>query len=142
MKGVKLMATKNVTFLEKSVNETHTWLKEIAQEMDYPDEQMAYHALRGVLFALRDRIPIEENCHLASQLPTVIRGIYFDGYHPAHKPEKYRSKDEFLSRVNQELQQVGGEDPDHAAKAVFRVLSRHVSEGEVNQVRQSLPFDI
>jgi uncharacterized protein (DUF2267 family) len=31
---------------------------------------------------------------------------------------------------------------DTAARAVFRVLSRHVSEGELSEVRQLLPAEI
>jgi uncharacterized protein (DUF2267 family) len=30
-------------------------------------------------------------------------------------------------------------DPDAAVRAVFRVLSRHISEGQVAKVREALP---
>lgn len=51
--------------------------------MGPPDRQMAYHALRGVLFTLRDRLTVEEAAHFASQLPLLIRGIFYEGYRSA-----------------------------------------------------------
>lgn len=62
---------------------------------------MAYHALRGVLFTLRDRPTPDEAAHLAAQLPLLVRGIYYEGYQPSNKPERYRDKDEWLRRVHQ-----------------------------------------
>ncbi len=133
------MSDGALSVFDKTVHEANTWLKEISNEMNHPDEQIAYHALRGVLFALRDRIPVEEALDLSSQLPVLIRGIFFEGYKISDKPEKYRDRDEFLNRVNAELEETRGENPENASKAVFKVLGRHVSKGEVDQVCASLP---
>lgn len=125
--------------LSRTFHETNAWLNEIADEMEFPGQQVAYHALRGALFALRDRLAVDEALDLAAQLPMLIRGAYFEGYQPAGKPLTYRDRDEFLQRVEEELQPVGGADPEDAARAVFAVLNRHVSGGEVEDVRSMLP---
>jgi uncharacterized protein (DUF2267 family) len=117
-------------------------LKRIAKEMGHGDKQVAYHALRGVLFALRDRLPIEEVMDLSAQLPALIRGVYFEGYRPADKPETYRNRDAFFDRVNTELEVVDGGDSESATRAVLSLLSEKVSSGEIEDVRHMLPSSI
>lgn len=133
--------TQSIPMFDQTVQETHRWLHEISEEMGDPRPKIAYHALRGVLFGLRDRLPVAEVHDLAAQLPTLIRGIFFEGYHPSGKPEKLH-REAFLKRVSEELQQAGGANPEHAARAVFSVLGRHVSEGEIREVREGLPKDL
>lgn len=136
------MGELGLDVIDRTVHDTNVWLKEIAEEMGHPDRQMAYHALRGVLFTLRDRLTVEEACQFASQLPLMIRGVFFEGYRPAGKPEKYRDRDEWLQRVSRELQQSGGENPEKATRAVFAVIDKHVTRGERDDVRQMLPESI
>lgn len=130
------------TGLRRTVHVSSEWLKYIAEEMGPGDKQLAYHALRGVLFAMRDRLPVEEAMDLAAQLPTLIRGVYFDGYRPANKPETYRSQEEFLNRVNEELDAVGGFDPEAATRVVFSLLNKKVEAGEIEDVQHMLPSSI
>lgn len=127
---------------DSTVHEMNSWLKEISTEMEHPDRQIAYHALRGVLFALRDRLTVEEAVDLASQMPALVRGVYFEGYKPAGKPLRYRDRDVFLNRVAEELEKAGGANPETAARAVFAVLSQHISGGEIDDVIQMLPEDV
>jgi uncharacterized protein (DUF2267 family) len=47
-------------------------------------------ALRGVLHALGDLLTPDETAELAARLPTLIRGFFYEGWHPATKPLKYR----------------------------------------------------
>ncbi|MCB0122035.1 MAG: DUF2267 domain-containing protein, partial [Caldilineaceae bacterium] len=100
------MTTTGFRGFDHTLQETHHWLNEIAEEMGNPDRHLAYHALRGVLFALRDRVTVEEVFNLSAQLPMLMRGIYLEGYKVAGKPEKYHV-DEFLARVNREISKVG-----------------------------------
>jgi uncharacterized protein (DUF2267 family) len=125
---------------EKMVHEANLWIADICSEMGYEDRQVAYHALRGVLFALRDRLPMNEVFNLAAQLPTLIRGIFFEGYRGGG-PIKY-NRDQFVELVNEELRMGGGTEPQMAIRAVLMVLSSHVSEGEVAHIREVLPADI
>lgn len=135
------MADLGLKVIDQTVQETNTWLSDISKEMNHPDRQMAYHALRGVLFTLRDRLPVAEAMHLAAQLPTLIRGFYFEGYKVAGKPVKY-DRDAFLQRVNQELQQAGGANPEEATHAVLDVLTRNIDEGEIRHLLELLPKDV
>ncbi len=128
--------------LRRSVHVTSTWLKRIAEQLGHQDKQKAYHALRGVLFAMRDRLPPKEVMNLSAQLPAVIRGVFFEGYTMANKPETYRSREEFLGRVRDELAVVDEDDSEAATRAVLSFLQNQVAEGEIEDVQHLLPKSI
>lgn len=136
------MSQLGLDIFDRTIHDTNTWLKEISEELGHPDRQMAYHALRGVLFTMRDRLTAEEAADFAAQLPLLIRGIFYEGYKPANKPEKYRDRDEWLGRISKELESAGGQNPENATRAVFTVINHHLSPGEIEDVRQMLPHSI
>lgn len=133
------MINQDVPGLNRTVHATNNWLSEISDEVGIPDAQLAHHALRGVLFATRDRLTVDEAMDLSAQLPALIRGIFFEGYKPSNKPLTYRDREVFLERVSEELQTVNGANPEDVTRAVFTVLNRHISPGEVEDVRRMLP---
>ncbi len=122
---------------DKALSKTRTWLKDVEEELDYGNPNEAYRALRAVLHAIRDRLPVHECAEFASQMPVLIMGMYYSGWSPIGKPEKMRNLDEFLDRVAAELPQ--GSDPLRVTHGIIRVLERHISQGEMNDVRRSFP---
>ncbi len=126
----------------KALQKAGAWIREIAEEMDTEDEQLAYHALRSVLHALRDRLIVDEAVQLAAQLPVLVRGIYFEDWDPSKTPVKVRHREEFLDLVRRHAGKYDRLDPEKAVPAVFAVLKRHVSKGEMRDVTEALPGDI
>jgi uncharacterized protein (DUF2267 family) len=130
--------------LDRTVHLTSTWLRDIATLMETDDRQVAYHALRGVLFATRDRIPPTEAMDFAAQLPMLVRGLFFEGYQHHDKPLKYRDAEPFLSQVQAEMEVTAfpvADTPD-AIRAVFTVISEQTTVGEAENVRDMLPGDV
>lgn len=123
---------------EETLRKTHGWIEEVMTGLSRADPHKGFNALRAVLRALRDRLTVEEAADLGAQLPMLVRGAYYDGFRPAGMPERERSKEEFLARVETNLKDPTV-DPETAARAVFAVLSRHVTGGEIAQIRQELP---
>jgi uncharacterized protein (DUF2267 family) len=119
-----------------------TWVKDMMQELPTSDPEKAMHALRAGLHAYRDRLTVEEAAHLSAQLPLLIRGIFFEGWTPAGKPLRLRHKDAFLALIKEKYAPRQDEPPERIAAAVFRVLGRHVSSGEIRDVVLSLPEEI
>ena len=74
-----------------------------------------------------------------SQLPLLIRGVYYDQFEPAEQPTDCNTTEEFAAEVAEWLSDIRPVDPDLAVAAVFGVLSRHLSEGQIAKVRNALP---
>ncbi len=135
------MSATGLEVFDTTVQTTNIWLKEIGEQIG-PDRQRCYQALRAVLFSLRDRLDPNEAADLAAQLPMLVRGIYYEGYRPTGKPERIRSRDEFLHKVGEHLEQTRPLGADEATRAVFKVLDHYLDPGEMADVKQSLPQDI
>lgn len=138
------MADLGLNVLDRTVQETNHWLREVAHELDPGDEdakQRAYHALRAVLFALRDRLPADLAADFSAQLPLLVRGIFYEGYRPADQPKDYRTLDEWNDEVARELDQIPSEapTPEEATQAVFTVMSEELDWGAVRKTFSSLP---
>jgi uncharacterized protein (DUF2267 family) len=130
------------SIVARSVEKTNVWLDELAAELGTDDRKAAYEVLRGFLHALRDRLTVEEGAQLAAQLPELIRGIYYEGWQPAKTPARYGDIDSFLERVANQAPLHGETEASYAAAAAARVLSRHVSSGEIEDVLATLPAAI
>lgn len=127
------------TVVEHSAQVASTWYHEVATELETEDLRYAASAMRVVLHALRDRLSVEEAAQLASQLPTLIRGVYYEGWRPGGKHDHARDVHGFLAHIAAEGRLAGETEASHAVAAVSRVLHRHVSEGELDDVLAILP---
>lgn len=133
---------KNVAAFQKTWQTTGRWLDAIAHSMGSTDTERAYHVLRSVLHAVRDRLPPEEAVHFAAQLPMLVRGFYFEGWHMADKPLRYRHKEDLLERIAKDLPALDPSQRESAVTAVFEVLEREISEGETQKLKHALPKPI
>jgi uncharacterized protein (DUF2267 family) len=132
------MATTGLEVFDRTLHTTNLWLDEISAEIG-PDRHLAWHVLGAVLRSIRDEMLVEQSAHFAAQLPLIVRGAYFDQYRPAAQPASDRSHDDFIARINHELAGSRPVNADQAAMAVMRTLNRHITEGQVKKVRDSLP---
>jgi len=57
-----------------TLQKTNLLLKQLGDTLHWDDHHKAYHGLRAVLHALRDRLPVPEAAHLGAQLPMLVRG--------------------------------------------------------------------
>jgi uncharacterized protein (DUF2267 family) len=136
------MTATGLDAFDNTVQKTNIWLREVGEELGSDDRHLAYSALRATLHALRDRLPPNEAVHLGAQLPMLIRGFYYEGWHPADKPIR-SDRGEFLRAIREHVGRgLGTPEPLHVAHAVFRVLALHVTEGELRDVRHALPKDV
>ena len=136
------MSVTAIAPIEHSIHITNTWLKELMEELGWEDRQQAYHAFGVVLHALRDRLTVAEAADLGAQLPTFIRGLYYEGWNPAGKPVKERTQEEFLLNIANAFRGQPDIFPEGVAWAVFKLLRRHVSAGEIGDVKHVLPAPI
>ncbi len=136
------MTTTGIDSIDKTLHKTNEWLAGISGALETHDRKASYTALRAVLHALRDRLPLASVVGLAAQLPTLIRGIYYDGWQPEKGPAHVRSIEEFLGMVERDFPPGLELDAEDAARAVFRVMDIHLDANETVKIIHLLPRPI
>ena len=119
-----------------AAEQAQEWVNELTRDLG-SSEQNAHRLLKSVLHTLRDWLTSEEMADLSAQLPTLIRGIYFEGWKP-DTPMWERKKSDFVICVRNSFGYEPDIDIDQAIKAVFKILDRNISHGEIVQVRNSM----
>jgi uncharacterized protein (DUF2267 family) len=128
------MSESEPAIIERSTEKAHIWLKEVAGELGDDDRQYAYRALRAVLHTLRDRMTVDVVAKLGAQLPTLIRGIYYEDWDPSNTPMPTHDVDTFLEHVVSEGRFSGETEASVVVTAVTTVLRAHVTPGEIEDI--------
>ncbi len=136
------MSQTGLEVFDSTLQKTHLWLNELQGLAHLPDSHAAFKALRAVLHALRDRLSVDVAAHFGAQLPVLVRGFFYEGWHPAGKPGRARAREEFLDEIRAEGPAGDNNDPARIARAVFELLNHHLSAGEPEKIRQVLPREI
>jgi uncharacterized protein (DUF2267 family) len=142
IRGRNIMSTTGLESIDHTVQLTHTWINELNDMLGWNDKHRSYHLLRSVLQAVRDWLPVNESADFAAQLPSLLRGIYYEHWRPATTPVKQRSRSDFLARIDHDFV---GNPIIYTAEAVsitFQFLSTKIAVGEIEDVRRSLPADL
>ena len=128
---------------DASLQKPQVWFNDLMAELEWEDQpHRAYLALRTVLHALRDRLTVEEALQLSAQLPMLIRGFYFEGWNLKGKPRKERHKEDFFEHVEKAFKRDPLVSPRRVTRAVFKVLAKHVSAGEIEDIKHIMPKDL
>ncbi len=133
------MSESEPAIIERSAEKAHIWLKEVAAQLGDDDRHYAYRALRAVLHTLRDRLTVDVAAKLAAQLPTLIRGVYYEDWDPSNTPLPIHDVDTFLEHVVSEGRFSGETEASVAVTAVTAVLRAHVTPGEIDDIVAVFP---
>ncbi|MGP1354816.1 MAG: DUF2267 domain-containing protein [Parasphingopyxis sp.] len=136
------MSALGLRIFDKAIKDANIWLDELMDILDWDDKQRAYRLLRSALHVLRDRLQINEAVHFAAELPIFIRGIYYEGWQPARPRSDHKNADEFVAAVEAAFDTDPNADPEGTVRAVFSVISAHVSAGEIGDIKSCLPEGI
>lgn len=132
----------SITAFNNALKKANEWLTELKEIGNFNNEEQAYSALRSVLHALRNRLITDEAVHLGSELPMIIRGVYFEGF-DLKNPSRKDDIEEFINTISTEMRKAALTiSPEKAAQAVFALLESKISAGEINDVRNMLPKNI
>jgi len=135
------MSANGLDVFDRTLETTHIWLNEICDELG-PDKHLAWKVLSVVLQKLRDRLPLPLAAHLGAQLPLLVRGVYYDQFEPGRLPSERKGREEFVADVFEGLSGTRPINADQAIRCVFRLLSRHISEGQVRKICDALPKSV
>jgi uncharacterized protein (DUF2267 family) len=124
--------------LAQAIQKTQEWLKELCDKGDLADTNESISVLRVVLHVLRDCLTMEEAVDLGAQLPTVVRGIYYDGWRPHKVTVRLNTKQNFIDAML--TRGFPNAVPvERAVRDVFALLAHHCDPGEISNVVVQLP---
>ena len=130
---------------EKYAHEGNHFVNEVSHCLGC-DRAKAARLTQVVLHALRDRLPVNEAVHIAQGLPMALKGVFIDQYEVSRVPVVLRSKDEFLMFIWNKLSNPNEfQSSDEIAdgfRAVYSVLSEHLSPGQMERLNNSLHSEI
>jgi uncharacterized protein (DUF2267 family) len=128
-----------IQMLDTAVKTTEEWVGAVAARLGWQDQERTYLALLAVLHALRDALPRDEAGYLGVQLPVLLRGLYFEGWHPASHIPRAKSRSTFVKRIQEGIHRDPGIDAEAVAHAVFALLAERLPPGEVENAKASTP---
>lgn len=138
------------TAIERYSDKANSFLEEVALEWNKSDDPDAVLRItRNVLHILRDHLTPEESLQMIAQLPLFIKGVYVDGWSLRTKVHRIRRvADLAAALMEREGIRVAAHDlkdeagARHAARCVLRVLVRHVSYGEMEDIAGQFPKEL
>jgi len=137
-----VMSAKGLEVIDHTVQQTHEWVNELTERLDWASHREALRLLRVTLHMLRDHLKLDESAQFAAQLPLLIRGMYYEGWVPKNTPVKQRHAAEFVAAIETQVGDVLDYRGPEDITTVFRLLNVKISREKVADVRSSLPGEI
>lgn len=127
--------------LDTAVRDTEAWVDDLTKRLAWHDRERVFLTLLAVLHALRECLGRDEAVYVGGYLPTLLRGLYYDGWHPGGRG-LLRSRGAFLDRVHDGVHRDPAIDPEAAARAVFALVAAHLPAGEVESAKAAMPREL
>lgn len=125
--------------LDSAVREAQEWIDDATQRLGWHDRDKAYAALVAGTHALRDVLPIEEVVYLGASLPTLLRGLYYEGWHPTRRAGALKSRSMFLDRIHEAVHRDPGIDAEQVARGIFALLAARLPAAEIEDAKAATP---
>jgi len=118
--------------------ETEEWIDDLVRRLGWHDRSKVYAALLGTLHALRDSLPRDEAIFIGAQMPALLRGLYYEGWHPTARMSA-ENRDAFLERIHEAVHRDPGIDTEQVVHAVFALLAARLPPGELEEAKAATP---
>jgi uncharacterized protein (DUF2267 family) len=127
-----------ISDLNAAVHAAEDWIDDLMRRLGWQDRERVYLALLATLHALRDCLTRDEAAYIGAQLPTLLRGLYYEGWHPSAGPAT-RSRSAFLERIHDGVRRDPGVDTEQVARAVFALLAARLPAVEIENAKAATP---
>jgi uncharacterized protein (DUF2267 family) len=104
--------------------EAQEWFNAFKKRLGLSSNERANFIAKEVLHTLRDTLKSEEAISIGWQMPSIVRGIFFEGYDSSREPIIIEDKAEFKSIIDKRCENVS---PERAVWAVLSVLNEKCS---------------
>lgn len=112
--------------LSTAIKATEDWINDLVQRLGWHHRQQVYLALLASLHALRDVLPRDQAVSNGAQLPSLLRGLYYEGWHPSARPMA-RSRAAFPGRIHDGVNRELGIDLERGRPNRARLARRTVA---------------
>jgi uncharacterized protein (DUF2267 family) len=126
--------------LSSEVQATEEWVDDLMRRLDWHDRQRAFSALLASLHALRDCMGRDEAVYVGAQLPPLLRGFYYEGWHPGTR--KPASRDAFLDHIHDGVHRDVAVDAEQVARAAMALLAARIPAAELEDAKAATPSAI
>ncbi|WP_405182745.1 DUF2267 domain-containing protein [Nocardia sp. NBC_01377] len=120
-----------------ALRQAQDWITDVAVSNRTDDREFAYRLLRAWLHTVRDRIPVDSTAHMGAQLPSLLRGVLYEGWQPAAVPKRHGLAS-FVTQFATSARIDPLEVPAFAG-ATTTALRRRFSHGQLDHVFEVLP---
>ena len=124
--------------LSAAMRVTEDWIDDLMGRLGWRDRERVYLVLLAALHALRDCLARDEAVYVGTQLPPLLRGLYYEGWHPSARPTA-RSRSAFLERIHDGVHRDPGVDAEQVARSVFALLAARLPAAEVEDAKAATP---
>ena len=124
-----------------SIQATEGWVDDLMRRLGWRDRQRVYMALLSGLHALRDVLARDQAILLGAQLPALLRGLYYEGWHTGTRSAS-KSRAAFLERIHDGLHRDPGVDSDQVARCLFALLAERLPSAELEDVKAATPREL
>jgi uncharacterized protein (DUF2267 family) len=127
-----------ISELNAAVLVAEDWINDLMRRLGWQDRERVYLALLATLHALRDCLARDEAVYIGAQLPTLLRGLYYEGWHPSARPAM-RSRGAFLERIHDGVHRDPGVDTEQVARGIFALLAARLPAAEIEDAKAATP---
>jgi uncharacterized protein (DUF2267 family) len=136
------MSSQGLEVIDHTVQLTHEWINELARRLDWASHRDVLRLLRVTLCQIRDHLGHEEVAQFSAQMPLLIRGMFFEGWTPAHTPIRDSKGDHFVAAIRAQVGRVQSWRGVEDITAVFMTLNTRISAGEIADIKAGLPMSV
>lgn len=136
------MSSKGLGVFDRTVQESHEWVNELTERLDWTSHRDALRLLRTVFHLIRDHLEAYEIAQFSAQLPILLRGMYFEAWQPTKTPLKALHVAQFIEIVEEQVGDVQEYRGPEDIRTAFKLINARISRGEVMDVRANLPLEL
>jgi uncharacterized protein (DUF2267 family) len=127
---------------DSAAQASEVWLEDLKGRLGWEHSDRVYLALLATLHALRDHLPIDEAVRLGAGLPPLLRGFYYEGWHPRGRSAAQAGREAFLTRIHEGVHRDPGIDTEAVAQTVLSLLAERLPAAEVEEIRAASPASV
>jgi hypothetical protein len=118
------MTPTEIDIFDRAVQRSGEWLDEICEALGTDDTRYAYRLLKAYLHVVRGSLPIVDAARVASELPHLLRGVFYEGWDG--RDRSHEVFEPLAPRLADEAKLDDIEEAAHGAAALSYVFARRL----------------